>query len=421
MLSQNNSENIFIMMHQPVFNTDLYGDKWDVVADLLKDYPVRAVFAGHKHYYRDWSLRDGIRYFITGGGGGDRIGVPEEKGAFPHYLLCKVRGDNVNFTGIKPGSFFASDSITQKRIGEMENLSQAIKTEPLEVSYGKNLDRDSKIIVENPYNWAMNLDIKWNKQQGWEIEPETVNIKIEPKKTLETLFHIKTDNPERVKYPVPSFETVVSKVKNGTPIKVKNDLDLVHSAYAVYAPEEVKFDGTLEDWKDAESIPLIYAHGFDPKKHPEDLQSEIRFMWDDRFLYVAVDTIDNEHVQPYSGDIVWAADNVELFMDKWHWGLTLTSNGEEVFLYEAPEGREIEVVNEAVKLKVSRISDTHIVYEAAFPISEIAPLELKPGSFFNTTMIMNDLDSVGTRHWLELTPGWGEFCTGPMVKIILKK
>ena len=172
MLSQNNSENIFIMMHQPVLNTDLYGDKWDVVADLLKDYPVRAVFAGHKHYYRDWGLRDGVRYFITGGGGGDRIGVPEEKGAFPHYLLCKVRGNNVNFTGIKPGSFFASDSITQKRIGEMENLSQAIKTEPLEVLYGENLDRDSKIIVENPYNWAMNLDVKWNKQQGWEIEPK---------------------------------------------------------------------------------------------------------------------------------------------------------------------------------------------------------------------------------------------------------
>jgi len=128
------------------------------------------------------------------------------------------------------------------------------------------------------------------------------------KKNGETLFHIKTDNPERVKYPVPSFETIVSKVEN--------DLDLVHRVYAVHAPEEVHFDGTLEDWKDAESIPLIYAHGFDPEKNPEDLQSEIRFMWDEYFLYVAIDTIDNEHVQPYSGDIVWAADNVELFMDK---------------------------------------------------------------------------------------------------------
>ncbi len=103
------------------------------------------------------------------------------------------------------------------------------------------------------------------------------------------------------------------------------------------------------------------------------------------------------------------------------WELTLTSKGEEVFLYGAPEGREIEVVNEVVKLKVSRVSDTHIVYEAAFPISEIFPLQLKPGSIFNTTMIMNDLDTVENRHWLELTPGWGEFCTGPMVKIILKK
>jgi len=36
-LSQNKSKNIFIMMHQTIFNTNLYGAKWDAVADLLKD------------------------------------------------------------------------------------------------------------------------------------------------------------------------------------------------------------------------------------------------------------------------------------------------------------------------------------------------------------------------------------------------
>jgi hypothetical protein len=419
-LKKNRSHNIFIMMHQPIFNTDLYGSKWDKIAALLKGYPVRAVFAGHKHYYRDWGTRDGIRYFITGGGGGSRIGVSEEKGAFPHYMLCKVRGDNVNYMGIKPGSFFTADSITQMRIGEMENLSKAIVTEPVIVPYGKNIDQDVKIIVNNPYDWALELNLRWNQLPGWQITSEIINIEVQPKTKGETFIHVKTDSPEIVRYPVPYFETVVEKVNNGGSIKIKNSLDLIHEAYAVHAPSNVNFDGTLNDWKCSKPIPLIYAGRFDPKKNPDDLRSEIRFMWDEDYLYVAVDTIDNEYNQPYSGDIVWAADNVELFMDKWHWGLTLTSKGEEVFLYEAPEGRELEVVNDIVKLKVTRVTDTHIVYEAAFPISEIAPLKLKSGESFATTMIMNDLDFSGKRHWLELTPGWGNFCCGPMVKVVFK-
>ncbi|MCP4176540.1 MAG: hypothetical protein GY756_02140 [bacterium] len=419
-LLANTSKNIFIMMHQPIFNTNLYDNKWNKIADILKDYPVRAVFTGHKHYYRDWGVRDGIRYFITGGGGGDRIGVPEEKGAFPHYMLCKVRGNEVDYIGIKPGSFFSADSITQDRIGEMENLSKMIKTEQIVVPYGQNIDRKVKITAENPYEWPMNLKLKWNSQPGWDITPETVNFEVPAKKNGKTFVHIKTDNSETVRFPVPSFETIVPQVINGAPIKINNDLDLIPQANAPHAPKDVNFDGSLNSWKDAEPIPLIYAKGFDPAVNPADLQSEIRYMWDEEYLYVAIDTIDNEHVQPYSGDIVWAADNVELFIDKWHWGLTLTAKGEEVFLYEAPEGRELEVVNDIVKLKVSRVTDTHIVYEAAFPISEIVPLELEAGSSFNSTMIMNDLDSTGPRHCLELTPGWSEFCTGTMINVVLK-
>ncbi|HJO92868.1 MAG TPA: metallophosphoesterase [Victivallales bacterium] len=419
-LAKNRSDNIFIMMHQPVFNKELYGNKWDKIAELFKGYPVRTVFAGHKHYYRDWGIRDGIRYFITGGGGGDRIGVAEEKGAFPHYMLCKVRGSDVNYAGIKPGAFFAADSITQLRVGEMENIREAVVTEPVFVPYGECIDRDVNIRVDNPYDWALELDLKWSKLPGWQITPEIVNISVAPRTKSKTAVHIKTDNSDAVRYPVPWFETVVDKVKNGGPVKVKNNLNLIHEAYAEYAPSGLNFDGTLDDWGKAKPMPLIYACGFDPVKNPEDLQAEIRFMWNEDCLYAAVDVIDNEHNQPYSGDIVWAADNVELLMGKWHWGLTLTSKGEEVFLYEAPEGREIEVVNDIVKLKVTRVTDTHIVYEAAFPASEIVPLELKSGNSFDTAMIMNDLDFTGKRHWLELTPGWGTFCKGPRVKVILK-
>ena len=419
-LSTSTAKNIFIMMHQPIFDTAGYGNNWEKIETLFKGYPVRAVFAGHKHYYRDWGVRDGVHYFISGGGGGDRIGTPENKGGFAHYILVHVRGDSVNFVGVKPGSFFASNSITQLRVSEMEDLVKRITTDPVEVTYGESLDRDVKVFIDNPYDWPLNLELKWKVPQGWHVSPEVLTVKAGPKQRGEATIHLKTDSPEAVCFPVPSFETVVPKVENGKPIKVSNKLDLIPVAYAVHAPEKVNFDGTLNDWSKAEQIPVVYAYGFDPE-NTKDLKSDIRIMWDEKYLYVAVDTIDNEYNQPYSGDIVWAADNVELFIDKWHWGLTLTKKGEEVFLYEAPKDRVIEVLNEAVKLSVHRINPTHIVYEAAFPLSELVPLQLKADSCFNMTMIMNDLDFIGKRHWLELTPGWGEFCTGPLIKVILKK
>jgi hypothetical protein len=419
-LAESKAENIFVMMHQPIFDKKDYGNSWKKITALLKGYPVRAVFAGHKHYYRDWGIKDGIHYFISGGGGGDRTGTPENKGGFAHYIMVQVRGNDVNYIGIKPGSFFESDTITQSRVSEMENLAKCIKTEPVQVPYGKSLDRDIKVFVDNPYDWALDLKLKWKVPPGWHVSPETVTVKAAPKQRGEAIVHIKTDSSKTVRFPVPSFETIIPKVKNGGPIKVENKLDLIPVAYAVHTAKKPDFDGNLKDWSSAEAIPVTYAYGFDPKD-TKDLKSDVRVMWDKNNLYVAVDTIDNEYSQPYSGDIVWAADSVELFIDKWHWGLSLTKKGEEVFLYEAPKGREIELLNDVVKLSVHRVSPTHIVYEAAFPLSEISPLKLHDGSSFNMTMIMNDLDLKGKRHWLELTPGWGEFCTGPLIKVILKK
>ncbi|HJO94064.1 MAG TPA: metallophosphoesterase [Victivallales bacterium] len=419
-LASSKAENIFIMMHQPIFDIKHYGNKWNKVAKLLKGYPVRAVFAGHKHMYRDFGVRDGIHYFISGGGGGDRTGLAENKGGFAHYILVQVRGSKIRYTVVKPGYMFPSDIVTQTRVWEMDNLHNCITTQAVEVPFGKKINREVSVYLNNPYDWSLNLNLKWQVPNGWHVTPTNLNIKAEPNKRGTAKIHVWTDSASDVHFPVPSFETVVPKVKNGGPIRVTNKLDLVQTSYAVRAPENMKIDGKLNEWKNAVSMPITYSHAFNPK-NTKDLSGYVQMMWNSKYLFLAVDMSDNDHYQPNSGDIVWSADCVQFYLDKWSWELSKTPKGNEVFLDTSPKG-EIEAFNKSVKLAIKRVGN-HTVYEAAFPAKDVFPLILKAGKTFNVALIVNDLDRTkGNKlHWLELMPGWGTKMTGPMVRMTLEK
>lgn len=90
----------FVFLHRPLFSPkdpDLaqkrsFSDRVnrDALHQLLVRYKVAAVFAGHDHLYEE-RVVDGIRYYITGGGGAPLYELPD-KGGFYHYLVVTVRG-----------------------------------------------------------------------------------------------------------------------------------------------------------------------------------------------------------------------------------------------------------------------------------------------------------------------------------------
>ena len=75
-LETTKAKNILIFMHQPYFASyddpgkieEVWAKRWKRMADLFHGHPVRAVFAGHKHGYRDFGVRDGVHYVICAGG-----------------------------------------------------------------------------------------------------------------------------------------------------------------------------------------------------------------------------------------------------------------------------------------------------------------------------------------------------------------
>ncbi len=100
---------IFVFIHQPVWS---YPGNWIAkVHPLLKQYPVKAVFAGHEHIYRK-DVVDDIPCFVTGGGGAELGDRPPEAGGFYHFLHVSVKANQVRVAVVKTGNIESDDVVT---------------------------------------------------------------------------------------------------------------------------------------------------------------------------------------------------------------------------------------------------------------------------------------------------------------------
>jgi hypothetical protein len=94
---------VFVFLHRPLFpvdgaigsSLDFHPEERDRLHRLLVKHrrAIQGVFAGHEHLYH-FHERDGVRYYILGGGGAPLYMAPE-LGGFPHFLWVRVEGDRV--------------------------------------------------------------------------------------------------------------------------------------------------------------------------------------------------------------------------------------------------------------------------------------------------------------------------------------
>jgi len=105
---------IFVVMHHPPFSVSLHGGNRDLRerwTPLFERYQVTAVFSGHDHVYSR-AENNGIRYFISGGGGAPLY--PRRPKSNPidveavkkfervhHYLRVTITGNRIEITAIR--------------------------------------------------------------------------------------------------------------------------------------------------------------------------------------------------------------------------------------------------------------------------------------------------------------------------------
>jgi len=100
-LRDNRLRPVFVFMHFPLWEAERirpeYHACWrDVLHPLFLETGVRAVFGGHFHCYGPSRELDGIRYFVTGGGGAELLPDYRKSGGEHHFVRVRVNGDDLD-------------------------------------------------------------------------------------------------------------------------------------------------------------------------------------------------------------------------------------------------------------------------------------------------------------------------------------
>ena len=102
---------VFVFLHRPLFpadaaigtSMDVYPAERDRLHQLFVKHhrAIKGVFLGHEHLYH-FHERDGVPYYITGGGGANLYVAPE-LGGFHHFLIVQVDAVRVTVEPKKVG------------------------------------------------------------------------------------------------------------------------------------------------------------------------------------------------------------------------------------------------------------------------------------------------------------------------------
>ncbi len=303
------SQNIFLIMHQPIFIEVDYPDaQWGKVHELLTKYPVRAVYAGHYHNYSLEAVRDGIRYVVTSAAGGDVSGNAD-LGEYPTYLLVTVDGDSASHIVIRPGSIEPPDVVTGESRQQYNELSKRVSVARPAVAYaGRPLDDTAELVIENPRATSSEAIVRWQaNSSGIAITPEESKLMLAPNgKTNVSLKITGMLSPELSKANQPRLSILLPYPTGGRTAELTYDLpSLLGKAEVPRAVVPPTIDGNLSEWSAVPAYPILALDAAS-----SDLTPLVRFMWDDTYFYLAAEVQDDVHhaVAPDKnggGDALW--------------------------------------------------------------------------------------------------------------------
>jgi hypothetical protein len=182
-------------------------------------------------------------------------------------------------------------------------------------------------------------------------------------------------------------------------------------AGAVRAKTAPKLDGVLDEpeWAAAPVQLLNTAdqiHGIDPQMEkwtsPQDVSARLRFLWDEKYLYVGVEeteAVGSAKLQ--ADDALWAGNGLQFLVDAvreraskpgyYDFSLGVGLNGPAAWMHSSadpgvPTGRAREIL---VSAKRKDAASGDITYEVAIPWTTLAPFKPAVGADLGLSMAIN--------------------------------
>lgn len=295
--------NIFIFMHKPVWHYEV--NNWDEVHQIIKEFPVRAVIAGHFHTYQKDMNKDGIQYYVMGPTGAEFHSSDHEfYGYFHHFNILRVEVDKFTMAVVKLGNVESDDYVLADDRIRMWNT--------IEVSPDKTgvhgwlwqplkgpVQGEIELYVYNPLDVSIPVQVRLNAHRGpWSIEPPVLGFTLSPDSDVTAKVTLSSPrmDPGDVLPPELEFEyRYTDSHGRKVPLFVRRRVFL-RDTHEVYRCEDpVHLDGLRAEpfWQQVTSL---YNHTwiYSVYERP-DAPPEVSLAADDAYLYFFAEVMDDKY------------------------------------------------------------------------------------------------------------------------------
>lgn len=281
-LLANRDRAVFVFMHFPMWEPERITPEsyrlWEqTLHPLFKTSRVRAVFGGHYHTYGPTREFDGIRYFITGGGGAELRPEYKKSGGEYHFMKVRVAGDSFDVRVITQGG-----ELTDPEADVMGGLQFAarnvsrigIKNQRENLWSGVSF----RVSVTNPYRDPLHGQANWLADAtAFVVEPTRVALDIAPGGTHDFTFRLKALRETTTLASLPQLQFDVASA--GRRHRFHREVRFIQATQTPLRARAPTVDGDPSDWAELAGIKL-------PERAQP--QTELRSCYDASMLYLLV-------------------------------------------------------------------------------------------------------------------------------------
>lgn len=293
-LRSTSARSVFVCLHFPVWEPERVAPKYhafwrDTLHPLFRASRVKAVFGGHAHCYGPTREFDGIRYFITGGGGAELLPDYRKAGGEHHFVKVSVKDGSFDLRVLTERS-----ELTDVEADLMGGFLFAEKySSRIGILQGSQNPREGvkfETALSNPYPLPMTGQAVWEADpRHFTVSPTESSVHVPPRQTVRLAFTLKALHAGAPLETLPWLKFDVGT--GGKWHRFHREVLFLQSLQSPFRPAPPRLDGRTNEWPGTPLLPLT-----GPGRPEAGLQSS----HDAKNLYLAVDVPTSQ--EPLSED-----------------------------------------------------------------------------------------------------------------------
>lgn len=405
-LESTQKDNVFIFMHKPIWSYE--DSNWKEFHDMIKQFPVRAVFAGHFHAYYKSISRDGIQYYNVGvTGGASYTSGHELTGYINHYLILSVEGSKYKLAIVRVGSVEADDYILGDDYANIYTITRIPNNKTgLTGWLWQPINEPSKgeirISVSNPLSKPVSVKVRLNPtEKVWRMEPPSLEFQLVGNTSDQAQVTLSAPVTRREKISPPEIEfeyNYIDSYGRNVPVILRRRVPLRDQFTTLMAKEMVNLDGqrTENIW---EEVLPIFLHTWSYSVYEKgDKPPKLLLAADDESLYFFAEIMDDSYSY-----INWTEN---ILSDAIIFSSILDGEFRNIVIFPFDNEKTVYIAQDNILKSRNKVPVEGVLYECKpdqttgcyycegkIPLSLLFAHKLQGDFPFNVTVIDNDLDA----------------------------